>query len=173
DFTDVASGRPDGGACRFLRHDSTRPQVVRSSQELRLVRLGAREFPYDAAAEDHDGAIADQLDLLQLGRVQEHAGAGFGEVTQQDVDLLLGQDVDAAGRIEAQQHVHAAGDPPGDRHLLLVAARQAPNLAPGPYVNLKPLDRSLHGAALGRQVDRTPSSDPRDEWQRDVLPDGA
>ena len=34
-----------------------------------------------------------------------------------------------AGRVEAQQRLDARRDPAGDRHLLLVAARQAPHLA--------------------------------------------
>ena len=63
----------------------------------------ARHLVDDAAAEDDDGAVADELDLLQLGGVEEHRGAGRGELAQQVVDLALGADVDAARRVEAEE----------------------------------------------------------------------
>ena len=56
----------------------------------------------DAPAEDHDRPIADELDLLELGRVEQDRRAGLGEVAQQHVDLVLGADVDAAGGVEAE-----------------------------------------------------------------------
>ena len=46
------------------------------------------------------------------------------ELADQPVDLRLGADVDAAGRLVQQQHARCGGQPLADHHLLLVAARQ-------------------------------------------------
>src|SRR5207244_1458794 len=83
-------------------------------QERGLVRIRDADLGDHPAAEDHDGAVADQLYFLQLGRVEQHGGTGLGEVPQQQVDLLLRPDVDAASGVEAQHRVHSSGDPAGD-----------------------------------------------------------
>jgi hypothetical protein len=86
---------------------------------------------------------------------------------------VLRPDVDPAGRVEAEHRLDAAGDPAGDRHLLLVAARQASDLSSGPRVDLEPLDRSFHGPGLGTDVDQAPAAERGAERQRDVLADRA
>ena len=73
----------------------------------------AGDLVHDAATEDDDRPVAGQLDLLELGGVQQHRGARRGEVAQQLVDLLLGPDVDAARRVEAQQRPDARRRPSG------------------------------------------------------------
>ena len=45
-----------------------------------------------------------------------------GELVEQPVDLLLGADVDAAGRLVEDEHVAVLGQPLGEDDLLLVAA---------------------------------------------------
>ena len=92
-------------------------------------------------------AVADELDLLELGRVEQHRGTRRREVAQQDVDLVLRPDVDAAGRVEAEHRPDAAGHPARDGHLLLVAARQAADLARRAGVDLQALDRAVDGLA--------------------------
>ena len=83
-----------------------------------------------ALAHDQD-ARADADELLELGRDDEHAEAGLGEVGDQPVDLGLGRDVDAARRLVEQQHPAVAQQPAGEHHLLLVAAREQPDDAVG------------------------------------------
>ena len=55
-----------------------------------------------------------------------------GELLDQGVDLGLGADVDAAGRLVEQQDARTGGDPAADDRLLLVAARELAD---------RPLDR--------------------------------
>ena len=63
-------------------------------------------------------------ELLELGRDDEHAEPGLGEVGDQPVELGLGRDVDAARRLVEQQHAAVAQQPAREHHLLLVAARE-------------------------------------------------
>ena len=119
----------DRGAGRGLRQLRVGAEVVGGSQQRRLVGVGAVELGHDLATEDHDRPVADELDLLQLGRVEEDGRAGRRQVAQEDVDLALRADVDPARRVEAEHRPDAAGDPAGDRDLLLVAARQPADLA--------------------------------------------
>jgi hypothetical protein len=150
-----------------------RLEVVRRPEQRRLVRVDAGDLRDDAATEDDDGAVADELDLLQLGRVEQHGGAGLREVPKEHVDLLLRADVDAAGRIEAEHGVHAARDPAGDRHLLLVPAREAAHLAAGARIDLQPRDGGVDRRALSAEVDRPPARQTGRGRQGDVLPDRA
>src|SRR4029078_12473462 len=99
--------------------------------------------------------------------------AGFRELAQERVDLALGADVDAARRVEAEHRADAAGDPACDRHLLLVAAGQAPDLTLGTGVDLEPFDGAPDPPSLGASVDRTPRAEWCRERQGDVLADRA
>ena len=54
-----------------------------------------------------------------------HADAAFGaSSSMMPVDLRLGADVDAAGRLVEDQHLGLDLQPARQQHLLLVAARQ-------------------------------------------------
>ena len=149
-----------------------RLEVVRGSQQGGLVRVGRVDLGHHPAAEDDDRAVAGELHLLELRRVEQDGGAGPGEVAKQDVDLVLGADVDPAGRIEAEHRLHAPGDPPRDRHLLLVAAREPAHLALGPGVDLERVDRAIDLLLLVTEVDQAPATDAGRERERDVLADG-
>ena len=70
----------------------------------------------------HEHAVRDAQDLGQLGRDDDHRAALGREPLDQGVDLGLGADVDAAGRLVEQQDAGAGGDPAADDGLLLVAA---------------------------------------------------
>ena len=61
----------------------------------------------------------------QLARDQEDARARRRELVDERVDLRLGADVDAAGRLVEDQDAAARRQPLGEHDLLLVAARQA------------------------------------------------
>ena len=140
-------GRDDLGG-DLLGHLCIGLQVVRRAQQRRLVGLAGVDLGDHPATEDDDRPVAGELDLLELRGVEQDGGAGLREVAEQHVDLLLRADVDAAGRVEAEHRVHATGDPAGDRHLLLVAAGQAADLALRPRVDLQPGDAVVDLRAL-------------------------
>ena len=177
-----AGGLADGlvGGLRAARSAASssgiarvRLQVVRGAQQRRLVGVGRVDLGDHPAAEDHDRPVADELDLLQLRGVEQDRGAGLRQVAEQHVDLVLGADVDAAGRVEAEHRPHAAGDPARDRHLLLVAAGEPPHLAPGPGVDLQRRDGAVDLRPLAAEVDQAPAADARREREGDVLADRA
>ena len=85
-----------------------------------------------------DGAVAQDQhpvgaldDLLQLGGDQQDAEALRGQFVDQGLDLGLGADVDAAGRLVEDQHLRVQAEHPGQQHLLLVAAGQLAHLLVG------------------------------------------
>ena len=80
-------------------------QVVGGPQQGRLVGILDGDLGDDPAAEDDDRAVAGELDLLELGGVEEDGGARCGEVAEQLVDLPLRADVDPARRVEAEHRL--------------------------------------------------------------------
>src|SRR3989304_1025310 len=82
-------------------------------------------------------AVPPQRYLLEVGGVQQARRPRLRQLAEQHVDLLLGADVDAAGRVEAQQRLDAPGDPARDGDLLLVAAGEPAHLSPGPRIDLE------------------------------------
>ena len=134
-----------------------------------FIGVGGGQLGDHAAAEDDDRPVADKLDLLQLGRVDQDRRVGTGQVAQQAVDLALGPDVDAARGVEAQHRLDAAGYPARNRHLLLVAAGQPAHLGAGARVDLQRLDRVVDVLALLAQVDQPPVPNAGAHGQADVL----
>ena len=67
-------------------------------------------------------AVADAEQLGQLGGDDQHRLPLVGEPVDDRVDLVLGADVDAAGRLVEDQHVRVGEDPLRQHDLLLVAA---------------------------------------------------
>ena len=130
------------------------------SHECRLVGGIGGHLSHHSATEDHHGAVAGELHLLKLRRVQQDCGTTGREIAEQVVDLALGADVDTARGVEAQQRPHIVGHPACDGHLLLVAAGQATHLALGARVDLQPLDGALDAALLVTHVDETPAAWP-------------
>ena len=126
-------------------------------QQRRLVGSGGIELGGHAPAVETDDAVADERDLGQLAREQEHGGAVGREPAQQRVDLAFRADVDAAGRVEAEQRLEAVREPAGDRHLLLVAAREPAHLALRARVHRERLDR----ARTRRRSSRMPTGPQR------------
>ena len=77
---------------------------MRRAQEARLVGFRRRHLAGDAAAEQHDRPIAGEADLGQFrGEQAERTAPCVGDLAQERIDLLLGADVDAARRVEAEQ----------------------------------------------------------------------
>ena len=102
----------------------------------------------DPSAVEHRGAIAHETDLAQLAGEHQHRRPLVGQGADEVVDLVLGADVDASRRVEEQHHAQPAGEPAGDRHLLLVAAGEPAHLARCPRVDRQPADRLVDSAAL-------------------------
>jgi hypothetical protein len=142
---------------------------VHRPQQRRLVRTRGVELRGHLAAVEADDAVADERNLGQLAREEEHRGAVRGELAQERVDLALGADVDAAGRVEAEQGLEPVREPAGDRHLLLVAAREPADLPLRPGVDRERLDCRAHAAALGADVDRPPAKGLLKRGHGDVL----
>ena len=86
------------------------------------VMLAALQHPHDAAVIEDQHAVAAADQLVIVGAVEQDRGTGVGELAQQAVELLLGADVDAAGRVVEQDHARPGQQPLADHHLLLVAA---------------------------------------------------
>ena len=85
-------------------------------------QVGGGEFGDDAAAVEHQRAVADLGDLLEIGRHDHDRGARLESHVEQPVDLGLGADIDAGGRILEDVDLRAEVQPAPDHDLLLVAA---------------------------------------------------
>ena len=84
----------------------------------------ALELAPDLAVAHDQDAVAHADQLLDLRGDHQDAGAVGGEPVDDLVDLVLGADVDAAGRLVEDEQARAAQQPLADHHLLLVAAGQ-------------------------------------------------
>ena len=84
----------------------------------------AFEHAHDAAVIEDQHAIAAADQLVIVGAVEQDRRPGVGQLAHQRVELLLGADVDAAGRVVEQDQPRPGHQPLADHHLLLVAARQ-------------------------------------------------
>src|SRR3954462_14357987 len=73
--------------------------VERACDEIALVQSAARALAHDPAAIHYGNPIAAADQLLVIRAVEQDAGPRIRELPQQAVDLLLGADIDAAGRI--------------------------------------------------------------------------
>ena len=158
-----------------LRHARALRDVhaVRSAQQGSLIRLAGRHFGDDLAAEQNDGAVADQADLRKLGGEQQHGRPGVGHLAQQAIDLMLRADIDAGSWIEAKQGVEPGGNPSCDHHFLLVAAAQPAQFRASAGVDLQPLDGGSDAPALARPANEAPIRWVADKRQGDVLADRA
>ncbi len=105
---------------------------------------------YDMAPTEHEGAMADALDFLEIGGEQQHRESGLQGLLQQVIDLRFGADVDADGRLLQHQKTHFGLHPARKHHLLLVAAAERGDQALG----IARLDRkaSEDRAGLGELI---------------------
>ncbi len=68
--------------------------------------------------------MADMGDFLEVGRHDDDRQTRLERPGDQPIDVGLGADIDACGRIFGDQQLAASCKPAADNHLLLVAARQ-------------------------------------------------
>ena len=113
----------------------------------------------DPAAVEHDRAVADAGDLLDVGGEHEHGEAAVGERAELEIDLAPRADVDAARRLLEDQELDAVDQPARDADLLLVAAGERAHLLLGPAgADAEQVDpalglRGLRGARHEEAVD--------------------
>ena len=157
----------------LLGHLRVRPEVVGGAQERRLIGIRRADLGHDPAAEDDDRPIAGELDLLELRGVEQDGGPGFGQVAQQDVDLLLGPDVDAAGGVEAEQR----RTPPATQRAMVTFCWLPPDsrrTSPPARASIWSLATAASTPRRSRlEVDRAPRAHASGRRQGDVLADGS
>ena len=99
-------------------------------------------------------------DAQRFGQVRGHdqdRGAVVGEFGDDPMDLLLGADVDALGRLGEHQDLRPLDQLPGQHHLLGVAARhRADRLALARRLHGQPRDHVLGDGAFARPVHPDP-----------------
>src|SRR2546430_677473 len=152
-----------------VRGSGTAGQV----QDVLLGRVGRGQLAGDRALAHDDHAVGETENFGQVRRHHDHREPVGREVADDRVDLALRADVDALGRLVEQQHLGLGGEPPGEQHLLLVAAGQRghrllPRAGPQPQA----AEVAVDGAALFFAVDDEQRRDLRELGDRGVLPDG-
>src|SRR5262245_34051551 len=90
---------------------SVRTHADRELKHIVLAELGAIKEAADAALMHHRDAVADADHLLHVARDHQDGDAGIGERPEHLVDLLLGADVDAAGRLVEDDHLRLHRQP--------------------------------------------------------------
>src|SRR5467141_587004 len=94
------------------------------AHDLLLRRLAAVEFA-DKGALVHDAdAVTDPEQLRHFRRDHDNGLAGIGKLVDDAIDLVLGADVDTAGRFVQNQDFRIGEQPFRQHHLLLIAAGQ-------------------------------------------------
>ena len=89
-----------------------------------LGRPVVRDLGRDPTLVEDEDPVGHRDDLGQVARDEDDPEAGRGQLRDDPVDLDLGPDVDAAGRLVEDQQPRLRGQPLGEDDLLLVAARQ-------------------------------------------------
>ena len=166
------SDRPTGhGSATSCRRRPRRPwAAVSSADSLASAGSSATMRPlWSTATRSHISAT-----LPQLTGEHHDSSAVVCQRSDEVVHLVLRIHVDPPGRIEQQHHPQSRRQPASDRHLLLIATRQAAHLARRPRVSID--NRSTASAmrrAFGTPVDRPPPPHPIEQRSSDVLADGA
>src|SRR5579871_1878320 len=105
-------------SCRLLA-----PAAGHGEPELFLGR-GRRELADDPALVDHEDAIREREDLLELERDEEHRSAGVALLDETAVHELDRADVESARRLRGDEHLRVGVDLAREHDLLLIAAGQ-------------------------------------------------
>ena len=79
---------------------------------------------HDTAVDDHDDTVTEPHQLVGVGRGNQRRHPFGGGVVDQAVDLVLGADVDALGRLVEQEQLRRQAQRLAEHDLLLVATAQ-------------------------------------------------
>ena len=131
-------------------------------------QLFARQLDEDAAAAEGEHPVADLDQLVEIGRDDDGCGAGRRVLRHHVVDLRLGTDIDADGRVFQDEDAIALAGPPRQHDLLLVAAGERRHVAVGigrPHVELSQDRRGFRrlGAAAAQAEAGMPEIDGIEE----------
>ena len=86
--------------------------------------VGRGQLADDPPGEQHDDAVGEGEQLVEVLGDQQHPAAGVAQPAQLVVDVGVGTDVEAAGRLGGDERPGLARERPGEEHLLQVAAGQ-------------------------------------------------
>src|SRR5690606_40757927 len=103
------------------------------------------DLPGDVSGAHRVDAVAHAEQLGQFGRDHQDAFALIDQFVDQLIDLVLGADVDASGRLVEDEQFRPGEDPLAENDLLLVAAGEVS----GELVHRGGLDAELAAQALG------------------------
>src|SRR5262249_38749014 len=119
-------GRPPPASPQVRSRDRSRGRLALAAghreAELFLGR-GRRELADDPARVDHEDAVGEREDLLELERDEEHGTTGVALLDEPAVNELDRADIEAARRLCGDEHPRLAVDLAREDDLLLVAAR--------------------------------------------------
>ncbi len=136
-------------------HEST---VVAGHQQAEGSRrgVGPRQLADDPSGEQHDDAIGEGEQLVEVLGDQQHTATGLAQPAQLVVDVGVGTDVEAAGRLGGDEGPGRAGQRPGQEDLLQVAAGQPAGGVVGLGADVEVGDQPpgvlAHPVALGEPV---------------------
>ena len=88
-----------------------------------------RDDVHDRSPVEHRDAIAERLDLVEVGGDQDDRRAAIAVLAQRPVHVLRGADVEADGGVDDHQDLRVLVELARQHHLLLVAAAAAPRCA--------------------------------------------
>ena len=109
-------------ACTRLR-----PDIIRSSSI--RVTLGDGSVEHELAALQHDDAVGDLEDLLDVVGDEQHGRAGVGDGPRERPDLRRLGEAEGRGRLVHDHEVHAVAHDAQDLDDLALAAGQQPDRA--------------------------------------------
>src|SRR5579871_1865554 len=161
------------GACptRIDRYDFRSMSAADRRVEAPLIEpLGALHPRRDAPLAQGEHRIAKPRKLGEIAGADQHAATAAGELAHQAVDLRLGGDVDALGRLVEQQHCDLARQPFRQDDLLLVAARQRRRLEVGPArPDVEQLHQPRDDAVARRAIDFAVAPQAIQVRQQDIV----
>ena len=103
------SSRRARGVTRALTRVRAGHQRAERGARVAVAQRGARALADDPAAQQHDDAVTQREQLVEVGRDHEHAGAGRRRRAQPIVDARDRAEVDAARRLRRDAPPRARG----------------------------------------------------------------
>jgi hypothetical protein len=141
-------------------------------------RLFRHRLAFDRACNralaDHQHPVAETQKLRQFRRDDDDADAGAREIAQQPVDFRFGANIDAARRLVHQDDLGIDRQLLGNRHLLLVAARERRDRhVDAAHPHAKPLGQIPRAVRFGLRIQQAERPGQRFQVENgNVLGDG-